>query len=40
MNTKGETSEIIELSRSVYWVGAINCNGRDFHGFTTPGGTT
>jgi flavorubredoxin len=29
-----------ELARGVYWVGAIDWNGRDFHGFTTPGGTT
>ena len=39
-NTIGETSGIIELSRSIYWVGAIDWNGRDFHGFTKPGGTT
>ena len=30
----------VELARGVYWVGAIDWNGRDFHGFTTPGGTT
>ncbi|MDD3042172.1 MAG: FprA family A-type flavoprotein [Methanosarcinaceae archaeon] len=33
---KGETS----LARGVYWVGAIDWNGRDFHGYTTPEGTT
>ena len=35
-----ETDGAIELSSGVYWVGAIDWNGRDFHGFTTPGGTT
>jgi flavorubredoxin len=40
MNTEVETNGVVELSRGVYWVGAIDWNGRDFHGFTTPGGTT
>lgn len=40
MNTEGETGGAIKLSEGVYWVGAIDWNGRDFHGFTTPGGTT
>ena len=35
-----ETGGAVELSSGVYWVGAIDWNGRDFHGFTTPGGTT
>lgn len=35
-----ETGGVVELSSGVYWVGAIDWNGRDFHGFTTPGGTT
>ena len=35
-----ETDGAVELSSKVYWVGAIDWNGRDFHGFTTPGGTT
>lgn len=38
-----ETEKIggaVELARGVYWVGAIDWNGRDFHGFTTPDGTT
>lgn len=35
-----ETGGVTELSSGVYWVGAIDWNGRDFHGFTTPGGTT
>jgi len=34
------TDGAVELARGVYWVGAIDWNGRDFHGFTTPGGTT
>jgi len=40
MNTEGEIGRTVELSEGVYWVGAIDWNGRDFHGFTTPGGTT
>ncbi len=35
-----EAGGVVELSSGVYWVGAIDWNGRDFHGFTTPGGTT
>ncbi|KKG18667.1 lactamase [Methanosarcina sp. 2.H.T.1A.6] len=35
-----KTDGAVELVRGVYWVGAIDWNGRDFHGFTTPGGTT
>ena len=40
MSKEGEKGGAVELSRGVYWVGAIDWNGRDFHGFTTPGGTT
>ena len=40
MSTEGETGGAVELTNGVYWVGAIDWNGRDFHGFTTPGGTT
>ncbi|HIH92782.1 TPA: FprA family A-type flavoprotein, partial [Methanosarcina acetivorans] len=35
-----KTDGAVEIARGVYWVGAIDWNGRDFHGFTTPGGTT
>ncbi|WP_440947253.1 FprA family A-type flavoprotein [Methanosarcina sp. T3] len=35
-----KTDGAVELAKGVYWVGAIDWNGRDFHGFTTPGGTT
>ncbi|HIH75436.1 MAG TPA: FprA family A-type flavoprotein [Methanosarcina sp.] len=35
-----KTGEAVELAPGVYWAGAIDWNGRDFHGFTTPGGTT
>ena len=40
MGIAGETGGTVELANGVYWVGAIDWNGRDFHGFTTPGGTT
>ncbi len=36
----GERGGAVELAKGVYWVGAIDWNGRDFHGFTTPEGTT
>src|SRR4030066_546493 len=32
--------EIVELKKGVYWVGAIDWNVRDFHGYSTPSGTT
>jgi flavorubredoxin len=40
MEIEGETGGAVELSRGVYWVGAIDWNGGDFHGFATLGGTT
>jgi flavorubredoxin len=44
MGNEGKANEekntALELAKGVYWVGAIDWNGRDFHGFTTPGGTT
>ena len=30
----------VELKKGVYWVGAIDWNVRDFHGYSTPSGTT
>ncbi len=30
----------LEIIKDVYWVGAIDYNIRDFHGYTTPRGTT
>ncbi|MEN8140935.1 MAG: flavodoxin domain-containing protein [Thermodesulfobacteriota bacterium] len=30
----------IEIKKDIYWVGAIDWNIRDFHGYSTPGGTT
>jgi len=30
----------IKVSKNVYWVGAIDWNIRDFHGYTTPHGST
>jgi len=32
--------EKVELKRGIYWVGAIDWNVRDFHGYSTPLGTT
>jgi flavorubredoxin len=32
--------EKIELTKGIYWVGAIDWNTRDFHGYSTPLGTT
>jgi len=30
----------VEIKRDVYWVGALDWNIRDFHGYSTPNGTT
>jgi anaerobic nitric oxide reductase flavorubredoxin len=30
----------VELKKGVYWVGAVDWNVRDFHGYSTPTGTT
>jgi flavorubredoxin len=32
--------ETVELKKGIYWVGAIDWNVRDFHGYSTPYGTT
>jgi len=32
--------EKVELKRGIYWVGAIDWNIRDFHGYSTPFGST
>jgi len=32
--------EKVELKPGIYWVGAIDWNIRDFHGYSTPSGTT
>jgi len=32
--------EKVELKKGIYWVGAIDWNIRDFHGYSTPLGTT
>ena len=31
---------MIEVSKGLYWVGAIDWEIRDFHGYATPKGTT
>jgi flavorubredoxin len=35
-----EEMDKVELKRGIYWVGAIDWNIRDFHGYSTPFGTT
>jgi len=35
-----DEAEPLELARGVYWVGVIDWNLRDFHGYVTPKGTT
>jgi hypothetical protein len=35
-----DKGEPLALARGVYWVGVIDWNLRDFHGYITPGGTT
>ncbi len=30
----------VEIKENVYWVGALDWNIRDFHGYSTPGGST
>jgi len=30
----------VELASGIYWVGAIDWNIRNFHGYTTPHGTS
>jgi len=32
--------EAVEIAKDVYWVGALDWNGRNFHGFNTPRGTS
>ncbi len=32
--------DVVELKKGVYWVGAVDWNIRDFHGYSTPSGTT
>src|SRR5271169_2213848 len=36
----GNTYSAIKVSDHVYWVGAIDWRIRDFHGYTTPHGST
>ena len=30
----------VEIKKNIYWVGALDWNIRDFHGYSTPKGTT
>jgi anaerobic nitric oxide reductase flavorubredoxin len=32
--------QAVEIGEGVYWVGALDWNGRNFHGYTTPRGTS
>ncbi|MDW7777037.1 MAG: FprA family A-type flavoprotein [Methanosarcinales archaeon] len=36
----GKERGLVSLTKGVYWVGAIDWNIRDFHGYVTPRGTT
>jgi anaerobic nitric oxide reductase flavorubredoxin len=36
----GDTMQAVEMSEGVYWVGALDWNGRSFHGYATPRGTS
>ena len=36
----GSIIKNVELKKGIYWVGAIDWNLRDFHGYKTPNGTT
>jgi flavorubredoxin len=40
MGKKGVFMEKVELKKGIYWVGAIDWNVRDFHGYSTTYGTT
>jgi anaerobic nitric oxide reductase flavorubredoxin len=40
LNERREKMEKVELKRGIYWVGAIDWNVRDFHGYSTSFGTT
>lgn len=33
-------NDIVELKKDVYWVGAVDWNIREFHGYSTSRGTT
>jgi coenzyme F420H2 oxidase len=39
MTKEGMTMKAIEIAKGVYWVGAIDWNIRDYHGYTLPGTT-
>jgi flavorubredoxin len=32
--------DAVEIKKGIYWVGAVDYNVRDFHGYTTPEGST
>ncbi|HQQ25572.1 MAG TPA: FprA family A-type flavoprotein, partial [Methanomassiliicoccales archaeon] len=32
--------QAVEIAEGIYWVGALDWNGRNFHGFATPRGTS
>lgn len=36
----GELNQAVEVAKNVYWVGVIDWELRDFHGYTTPRGST
>lgn len=36
----GGTIEAVQIAKGIYWVGALDWNGRNFHGYSTPRGTS
>ena len=42
MNNKinKNNKQIVEIKKEIYWIGSVDWNIRDFHGFTTPKGVS
>jgi len=32
--------QIVKIKKDIYWIGSVDWNIRDFHGFTTPKGVS
>src|SRR5512137_3051578 len=37
---QGDEMRPVEVKKGIYWVGAVDWNVREFHGYSTPKGTT